>query len=153
MDQTDFDGRILRNSPGLSAVSVTLGAIALLTCFILPVSLPLGALAVIFGLLSRGNTIASPRARLGIMFGAGAMVATTAVTGYAAYSILTNPAMMSQFDEMMDYYADLYGLDEESLTPAYTDPSSDDQYRPDQLLPDQDPQEAPAADVEGGSFI
>jgi len=120
----------------LSAAALTLGILAVISCMILYISLPLGALAIILALLSRGGKPLAGRARAAIIAGVCAIGLTAGTTGYALYVYQTNPSVHMQVDYIVDYLMDgylsgesgsLYDLGSDSATaPDGSDGSSDD---------------------------
>ena len=92
---------------------MTLGLIAILSCTCLYVSIPCGALAIIFASLSRGGMMSyTSRAQLGMIFGILALVLT--ITIYT----LTFLLMLHQYgsiEGILKAYSDLQGMDYNEL--------------------------------------
>ena len=97
-------------SPPFITASMIFALLSALSFLFIYLSVPLGAMAIVLALLSRGNTSLSARARRAIIISTAAMLISTGVTGYAFYKVRTDPELNRQFHEMFDYYLDYYGL-------------------------------------------
>lgn len=102
----------------LASTVGVLGAISILTCFVLPVVIPAitGGMAIILACLSRAkHQRMLPSARRGVMLAVIGLCINGAVCGYsaaAAYRIYNDPAAMQQFREQLK---DNYGIDADEL--------------------------------------
>ncbi len=128
-DNLGFDGNEeeyvrpdpIRRNEGLEKASVILGIFALFSSMIFYLSLPLGALAIITALLSRGNGKVKGRGRTGIIIGTVALSASVAFTGYTVALYMTNTEYRESVKNLVDYYMERYGL--EPRPSAEQDPS------------------------------
>lgn len=92
-------------NPFISA-SIILGVAGIATCCCIYISLVCGGLSIIFALLSKGGeTKISPAARNGLITGIVAVVATITIT---ASSFVITMKQYGGFDNMMNYYENLY---------------------------------------------
>ena len=102
-----------KRSAGMETASLVLGVLAILSCTCLYVSIPCGALAIIFASLSRGGMMSyTSRAQLGMIFGILALVLT--ITIYT----LTFLLMLHQYgsiEGILKAYSDLQGMDYNEL--------------------------------------
>lgn len=102
-----------RRSPRMEAAALILGVIAVLSCTCLYLSIPCGALAVIFASLSRGGTMSyTSKAQIGMILGIVALVVTIviygSVVGYALYEY-------GSIEAFLDAYANMQGMDYNEL--------------------------------------
>ncbi len=101
------------HSERMAIASMTLGTIALIGCTCLYLSIPCGALAIIFATLSRGGQMRySGKAQMGLILGASAIILTVLV--YAGSFAL----MLMQYgsiDGILKAYSDMSGLDYNDL--------------------------------------
>lgn len=101
------------HSERMAIASMTLGIIALIGCTCLYLSIPCGALAIIFATLSRGGQMRySGKAQMGLILGASAIILTVLV--YAGSFAL----MLMQYgsiDGILKAYSDMSGLDYNDL--------------------------------------
>lgn len=161
----------LHGSP-LARTSFFLGILSLMSCMVIYISLPLGALAVIFALLSRTDSVKSKKCRASIICGVCGMVLTTVITVSAFYKVFTDSEMLNAIEYYMQMYTGDADLDlrEEfgSLLPFLNDTpafENDKDAAPDtfgnDLFTDDDPKagdpfiiETPLPDSDnGGGFI
>jgi len=95
------------------AASWVLAIAAILSCTCFYGSYILGALAIVFALLSRGGQMKmSPRAKLGLILGIFAIILTTVVT-IGAVSIALEE--YGSFENILREYCNMYGYDFEEL--------------------------------------
>ena len=98
----------------LASTAGVLGAVSILTCFVLPVVIPAvtGGMAIILACLSRAkHKRMLSSARRGVMLAVIGLCINGAVCGFsasAAYRIYKDPAAMRQFREQLK---DNYGID------------------------------------------
>ena len=86
---------------------------AVLSCTCFYGSYILGALAIVFALLSRGGQMKmSPRAKLGLILGIFAIILTTVVTVGAVYIAMEE---YGSIENLLREYCNMYGLDFEEL--------------------------------------
>ena len=98
-----------RRSDRMEATAMTLGLIAILSCTCLYISIPCGALAIIFASLSRGGGMTyGARAQLGLILGIVAVVAT-----FFLYSVSLAIALQEygSFEGILKASADMAGMD------------------------------------------
>lgn len=101
------------HSEKMAITSMTLGMIALLSCTCLYLSIPCGALAIIFATLSRGGQMRySGKAQMGLIFGIAAIVLTVIVYG-ASFALAL--AQYGSIDGILKAYSDMSGLDYNDL--------------------------------------
>lgn len=110
----------IRRNQGLETASMVLGLFALFSVMIIYVSIPLAALSVITGLLSRGNGKVKGRGKRGIMIGSIALGASLGITAVTVGMYFTNPQYRQTVHELVDYYMERYGL--ETSSDAETEP-------------------------------
>lgn len=90
---------------------LAIGAILSCTCFY--GSYILGALAIVFALLSRGGQMKlSPKAKLGLILGIFAIILTTVVTIGAFYIAIEE---FGSIENILREYCNMYGYDFEEL--------------------------------------
>ena len=98
---------------GFEFAALILGILALLSCTFIYFSVVLGALAIIFALLSRGGKMKfSARARLGLVLAVVAMVLSVLSTSYSFYIVWTE---YGSIENLLREYCELMGLDFEAL--------------------------------------
>ena len=117
-----------RKNNGFSVAAMTLAILSAIMFLFIYVSVPLGALAILFACLSRGNLRMNGRAKTAAVIAAIAMIVSSAATGYAAYRLYTDPELRETMQEMLDYYMQSYGGEEAISQP---EDSSPDQSAPD----------------------
>lgn len=94
-----------------ASLVLSIGAIVSCTCFY--GSYILGALAIVFALLSRGGQMKlSPKAKLGLILGISAIILTTVVTIGAFYIAIEE---YGSIEGIIREYCNMYGLDFEEL--------------------------------------
>lgn len=101
------------HSEQMAIASMTLGMIALIGCTCLYLSIPCGALAIIFATLSRGGQMRySGKAQMGLILGASAIILTVLI-----YAGLFALALMQygSIDGILKAYSDMSGLDYNDL--------------------------------------
>ena len=111
-EYTDSDP--IRRNQGLETASMILGLFALFSVMIIYVSIPLAALSIITGLLSRGNGRVKGRSKRGIMIGGIALGASLGITAVTVGMYFTNPQYRQTVHELVDYYMERYGLESTS---------------------------------------
>jgi hypothetical protein len=131
---------------GLETASVILGILGLLSCVILYFSLPLGALGILFALLSRGSRPhMSTRAKTGLGLSAAGLILTLTLTGTALYQ---NRDMFfsGKFQEQLKDYLEYYYQEQEPqdvedlLDELFGNPGFSDLPKPDRTpLPYREP--------------
>lgn len=102
-----------KSSPGMELASLFLGAVAIMSCTCLYLSLPCGALAVILGVLSRGGQMQyGPRAQTGITLGCIALLTTLLIYGIAIAVLLQR---YGSIEGILQASSELAGMDYEEL--------------------------------------
>ncbi len=93
---------------GMETASVVLGILGLLSCVILYFSLPLGALGILFALLSRGSRPhMTTRAKVGLGLSAAGLVLTLSLTATALYQyrdLFSSDQFQEQLKDYLEYY-------------------------------------------------
>ena len=101
------------HSERMAIASITLGMIALISCTCLYLSIPCGALAIIFATLSRGGQMRySGKAQMGLILGASAIILTVIVYGVSFALAL---AQYGSIDGILKAYSDMVGIDYNDL--------------------------------------
>ena len=106
------------HSPALARAAFILGVIAAISLVFIYIAVPLGALAILLALLSRGNHPLFGRARTAVTLGICAIIASSVITGYSFFRIWTDPVLKARFQQMLDYYMTYYIGDEETRSEA-----------------------------------
>lgn len=102
-----------RHSERMAIASFTLGLIALLSCTCLYLSIPCGALSIIFATLSRGGNMQySSKAQIGLILGISALVVTAVIYGVSFAMALGE---YGSIEGILKAYADLSGIDYNDL--------------------------------------
>ncbi|MCR4792773.1 MAG: DUF4190 domain-containing protein [Lachnospiraceae bacterium] len=97
-----------RGRHSFEIASMVMGILSLLLLCTGVLSIPAGALGILFASLGRkGKNPPGPMGLIGIVFSAIGIVAGTAVTSYAIYTLMTDP---STIEEVRQMYA-RYGLE------------------------------------------
>lgn len=138
MDTAQFTG-----SRKLAAAALILAFLAVPFFFLFYVSIPLGAIAVLLALLSRGSGKISPRAKLAAIIGTGAICLSLLTTAYMFITVYRTPELRTQIEQMIDFYYDLYDMEEnDSSRPksgdSYRIPGLDNEPYYEELLPSQE---------------
>lgn len=98
-----------RHSESMEAASMTLAVISLISCFFPYLSLPCGALAIIFATLSRGGQMQyGAKAQAGLIVGITALTITFVL--YAATFAFIY-IVYGSVDAFMDAYSKMSGMD------------------------------------------
>ena len=101
------------HSERMAITSMTLGMIALISCTCLYLSIPCGALAIIFATLSRGGQMRySGKAQMGLILGAAALILTVVAYGTSFALAL---AQYGSIDGILKAYSDMIGIDYNDL--------------------------------------
>lgn len=150
---SEYQSRPSKNP--MATAAVVFGILSLVTCFIIYLSLPFGALAVIFALLSRVEKPMRQKARRGMICGICGMIATIILTVSAFYTVLTDSSMRSFLEYYLRIYTgdDTFDLDNalESLFPFI-----DELDTPSFELPDLEitsPDESPVIQPKGAELF
>ena len=108
--QQDYDPENYpkRYSEGLRSAARVLSILCVITIGFIYMSVPMGALAIIFALLSGGAHKLKKPQKNTIRTAIIGMVLSTAVTGYMFYRVYTDPALYAQFQQMVDYFTRIY---------------------------------------------
>ena len=88
----------------LAAVALFMGIGSVVSFQVFFISLPLGISAIVLALLSRGSGAMIRRARTAMIAGIVGSVVSVSVTGYAFYTVFTNPELRQQFESIYEYY-------------------------------------------------
>ena len=155
--------------------AVVLGVLSLLTCMMIYLAVPFGAMAILFVFLSRGRNKHPSQARTAVTMAVIGMCASTALTGYALYRYFHDPVIHMQVNRLIDYYRGIYleedlldlvnseadtgteadteaqqpsGMDHDSLMEYYLKPHNTGQSN----IPEEDVGAVPDMTVPEGSF-
>lgn len=102
-----------RPSEHMEIASLTLSIIAMVSCTCLYLSIPCGALAIIFASLSRGGQMRyGTKAQIGMILGILALVFTTVLYAASFAAVLYQ---YGSIDEFLKAYSDMSGLDYNEL--------------------------------------
>ncbi len=105
-----------KSSPGMLSAAMLLAVLSVFFFWMIYLAIPLGAIAIILAFISRGGAEKiSRRARNIIITAAVGMTISAGVTGYAFYTVFTNPEMHARFNQVLEYYTRLYAPDTEGL--------------------------------------
>lgn len=108
----------------MTTAALILGAVSIATFQFFFLSVPMGALALILAFLGRGGRSFDMKGKIAAITAAAGIIISGAVTGYAFYSISTDPQFRSQVEELYDYYMRRYGLEDELPGSSDSDPNS-----------------------------
>ncbi len=97
-----------RYSEGFRAAARTLSILCVITIGFIYLSVPLGALAILFALLSGGAHKLKKPQKTAIRTAVIGMVLSAAVTGYMFYRVYSDPVLYAQMQEMVDYFMAVY---------------------------------------------
>ncbi len=127
----------------MATAALVLGIASVVTFQIFFIALPMSLSAVILALLSRGKGRMIRRAGTGLIAGAAAAVLSLSITGYAVYTVYTDPEMRRQFEVLYQYYTgqSFFG----------DDASSSDSLQQAPLTPEEDTQ-ALIQDILSGNY-
>ena len=115
-DEDMYGNLTTRNT--MATAAVVFGVVSLFTCNSIALSLPLGALAILFAILSRTERKMVRKSIIGLICGLCGMLATCGITAVTLYRIFTDPATLSAYEqtleEALQYYLDdpSFDLDE-----------------------------------------
>lgn len=102
----------------MATAAVVLGVISLFTCLIFYISIPCGALAVLFAILSRGRNPMPGKSKTGVVCGAIGIFLSAAITVSSVWTVLTNAQMRAYMENYLRYYLgdSSFDLDRELVT-------------------------------------
>lgn len=86
------------------AASFLLAIVSIVTFQIFSISLPCASLSIILALISRGDGPLLPRAKAALACAAGAAILTTSVTLVSVYTVMHDPALRQEVQQLYDYY-------------------------------------------------
>jgi len=81
-----------------------LAIISIATFQIFFISLPCASISIILALISRGDGPLLPRAKAALICASAAAVLTTSVTAVSVYTVMHDPALRAQVEQIYDYY-------------------------------------------------
>ena len=96
------------NRQSMRFAATVLGIISIFSFMMIYISVPLGALAIILALLSRGSEKRLGKAKTAVSLGAAGILASCAITGFAFYRVTTDPVLRAQMQQMVNYYTGTY---------------------------------------------
>lgn len=92
-----------------ATASIVLSVAALLTCTFFYSAYLMGALAILFALLSRGDRMhMNTKAKWGLILGSAAILLSTVITISAIYIVLEE---YGSFENVLQQYCQMYGID------------------------------------------
>ena len=101
----------------MEAIALTLAYGSLIMCSCLYLSIPMGAMAILFALLSRGGRMSlSAKARNALVLGIAGIVITVVITGVSFYIALQEAGSIEQ---LLREVCEMYGYDFETLFGEY----------------------------------
>lgn len=104
-----------RRNP-MATASVVFGILALLSCLIIYVSVPCGAMAVIFAILSRTDRPMPQKSKVGLICGICGMISTVIITISSFYYVLSDSTMRTFLEQYYQMYTGDFDFDlEEEL--------------------------------------
>lgn len=92
-----------RRNP-MATASVVLGIVSLLFCSFFYFSIPCGALAALFAILSRTGHKLPGKSRIGAVCGLAGIIISCVITVSSVRAVLSNPEMRSYVEQYMQYY-------------------------------------------------
>ena len=107
MFHDDMYGHVSNRRKPLATASLVFGILSIVLCSVIYLALPLGALAIIFAVLSHTEYKMAGKSRAGMICGFCGIIATIVVTVFSFYYVLTNPTMRSY----VEYYVQMYSGD------------------------------------------
>ena len=106
-----YNGRFSERERGRSAMqtaAMILAVLCIISSMFIYISLPLGAVAIVLALLSRGERKTLGKAKTAVTVAAAGMLASTAITGFAFWRVTTDPVLRRQMQQMVEYYSGAY---------------------------------------------
>ena len=97
-----------RYSEGLRSAARALSILCIFTIGFIYLSVPLGALAILFALLSCGAHKLKKAQKSTIRLAVIGMLLSAAVTGYMFYRVYSDPVLYAQMQDMVDYLMRMY---------------------------------------------
>lgn len=141
----------------MMTAALVCGIASLVTVAVIYISMPLGALAILFGILSRTESRMATRGKIGIVCGLAGLLLTITVTIGAMHHVFTDPDARSYLEYMLQIYTGDPDLELGDILPFLREPSGEaphipeDRYQqPDPAMPGQHPIISPE---EEGGFI
>ena len=104
----------------LARASFSLSVVALFTNMFLMISLPIGSLALILALLSRGSGRLGGRAKAAVISSVAAIIITCVTTGYAFYTVAHSPRLMYETRQRAIAFLNELGMDTSALQDGKT---------------------------------
>lgn len=103
----------------MATAALVFGVVSLFTCNNLLLSLPFGALAILFAILSRTEQKMLRKSIIGLICGLFGLAATCSITAISCYRIISDPAALSEYEqtleEILQYYLDDPSFDLDAL--------------------------------------
>lgn len=93
-------------------VSITLGILSVTACCLGYLSIPLGALGILFAMLSRrhGQPM-PPLCRTGLLLSIGGLIFGIVIFAFHIYATITDPTFWEYVRETMEMYEEIYSLE------------------------------------------
>lgn len=120
---------------GFASASLVLGILSLVLCCCCYVSVPLGALGILFAILSKRDSQMSGRGRAGLWLSIVGLCLTVLFTLSIVISFVKNGGFRETMDDYLEYYmGDDY--DPDDFFPGYGEDTYPDRESPDRFLDD-----------------
>lgn len=143
MFHDDMYGHVPNKRKPLATAALVLGILSIILSFIIYLALPLGAMSIIFAILSHTEYKMAKKSRIGLVCGICGIFASVLITVSAFRYVLTDPDMRTY----LEYYIQMYTEELYGATDIASDDVSDSAPVPQDELPqDEVPQE-------GGIFL
>ena len=111
----DYEQQPGQRRGGMRLAAMVMGVLSVITCMMIYVSVPLGALAILFALLSRGRGRQLGNAKPALIMGVAGILASSILTGYALYSYYHDPVLHAQVNQLIERYRRVYFNGEDLL--------------------------------------
>ncbi len=128
-----------KSSPAMESAAMVLAVLSLVFSWVIYLSVPMGATAIILALLSRGSGRIVRRVKTSIIMACAGIIVSTAVTGFSVYRIYTTPELRARMEQLIEYYSGYSSDPLTDLTENETSTAADEPEQPvsqDTLLED-----------------
>ena len=98
------NGSSSAGNAALAQAALFLSIFCVLTCVMFFISIPLGSLAIILALLSKGTGKLPGKAKVSVFLGTLGLILTIALTTAAVTVLVKDPGFQQGVHEMIDYY-------------------------------------------------
>lgn len=111
-ENTDNRSGLFAASRICGLISMTLGIFAVTTCCLGYLSIPIGALGILFAMLSRRYGQPMPAScKTGLMLSVAGLVIGCILMILHIYTTITNPTFWEYMQEVMEMYEEVYGIE------------------------------------------